>query len=282
MESTPAYINDENNATPHYQAPLIPGLQDDTKEQLALLQEQLKNKTRQLEDVNKEFEAFYHAISHDLKAPLRAITGFAGILKEDHAHKFDEEVQRLIETVDANAKKLNLLINELLNFSRISKNAAVFEIVEMNQLVDQCVGQLLTTEQKKEYKIIVAKLPDCTGDAGMLKQVWVNLIGNAIKYSAKKDERVIEIGFEDDDTMHTYFIRDRGTGFDMRYSNDLFNVFQKLNNDKDEGNGMGLAFVKRIIFKHGGSVWVQSVPGEGSTFYFSIPKNAVTSNNGHA
>ena len=154
-----------------------------------------------------------------------------------------------------------------------------FTVVKMQTLVENCINELMTGEEQKQHRITVAALPDCTGDAAMLKQVWINLIDNAIKYSAKKTGQTVEIGYDEDATATTYFIRDKGNGFDMQYSSGVFNVFQRLHNDKEiEGAGMGLAFVKRIVFKHGGSVWVQSVPGEGSTFYFSIPRQLLNTN----
>jgi len=271
MESTPpAPINHGNNINSHTSSATV------LEEKIARLQQQLDDKNRQLGEVNKEFEAFYHAISHDLKAPLRAVTGYAGILKEDYSDKFDDEIKRLIETVDTNAKKLNGLITELLNFSRVGRNEVIFTKVKMQALVENCLNELLTKDEKHQHKISIAALPDCTGDAAMLKQVWINLIDNAIRYSAKKSERVIEIGFEEDAAATTYFISDKGTGFNMQYSDGVFNLFQRLHNDKEfEGSGMGLAFVKRIVFKHGGSVWVRSVPGEGSIFYFSIPMQII-------
>jgi light-regulated signal transduction histidine kinase (bacteriophytochrome) len=212
-------------------------------------------------------------MSHDLRAPLRAITGYAQILKEDYAVALGGEGNRLVDVIQSSSQKMDQMINDLMSFSHAGRNEAVFTFMEMKPLVEHCIDELLSAEYKSKYTISVANLPGCTGDEGMLKLVWLNLLDNAIKYSSKKLQPVIEVGFEEDEAMNTYFVKDKGIGFDMQYSNKLFKPFQRLHRDDEyEGTGTGLAFVKRIILKHSGSVWVQSSPNEGSTFYFSIPK----------
>ncbi len=260
--------NNENASTDTHQL-----LKMEYEKTIAHLETLLKNKNEQLAEVNNDLETLVHAVSHDLRAPLRAINGFTKMLKEDHNEQLDENGNRLVNVIEYNSKKMDVMIDDLLRFSRITKNEAVFNYVEMKTIVEQCIDELLTAENKARYSITVANLPGCCGDANMLKLVWLNLVDNAVKYSSKKSQPVIVIGFEEDEQTHTYFISDKGVGFDMKYSEKLFEPFERLHRDDEfEGSGAGLAFVKRIILKHAGSVWVQSMPNQGSTFYFSIPK----------
>ncbi len=247
-------------------------------EQVHLSQQTLENKvqerTSQLETVNKELEAFSYSVSHDLRAPLRAINGYATILKEDYTDKIDDEANRLADKIISNAKKMGQLIDDLITFSQMGAREITYRKIDMRKLAEQCVTELLNNEPQGKYKVDIQSLPPCMGDETLIRQVWLNLISNAIKYSSKQAAPYFEIGYTEKDNMSTYFIHDNGVGFGMQYAHKLFGVFQRLHSPKEfEGNGIGLAFVKRIINKHNGEISAESVPGGGASFYFSLPKS---------
>jgi PAS domain S-box-containing protein len=235
------------------------------------LEKKVVDRTLQLEAVNKELESFSYSVSHDLRTPLRAISGYAHMLKEDFEGKLNEEGNRVINTIINNASLMGQLIDDLLSFSRLGRKEIMRHPVDMHTLVKMCVAELLKNESKN-YLINIKQLPACEADSSMLKQVWINLISNAIKYSSKFENPKIEIGFTIEKDRVIYFVKDNGVGFDMQYSHKLFGVFQRLHrNDEFEGNGVGLALAKRIINKHDGELWVEAYPGKGATFYFSLP-----------
>jgi PAS domain S-box-containing protein len=235
------------------------------------LEEKVRQRTRELEIVNKELEAFSYSVSHDLRTPLRAISGYSIMLKEDYESKLDTEGNRIIDNIISNTKMMGQLIDDLLTFSKMARLETIYESIDMNHLVQRCLEDL--TNEQSGHALTVATLPACSGDIAMLRQVWFNLLGNAIKYSSKKEKPQIEIGAIDDPNFHVYFIADNGVGFDMKYANKLFGVFQRLHRqDEFEGTGLGLALVKRIISKHGGDIWTEASPNQGATFYFKVPK----------
>lgn len=238
------------------------------------LEKKVIERTLQLEAANKELEAFSYSVSHDLRTPLRAVNGYAMMLREDFEDKLGPEGNRVINTIMTNARLMGQLIDDLLTFSRMGRKAIVPLTVDMNALVKVCIREELE-QQTRDYEIKMHKLPPCEADVNLLRQVLLNLIGNAIKYSSKTEKPKIEIGAIKDDTKCTYFIKDNGVGFDMKYSNKLFGVFQRLHrNDEFEGTGVGLALAKRIINKHQGVIWAEAFLGEGATFYFSLPIKA--------
>jgi PAS domain S-box-containing protein len=235
------------------------------------LEKKVVDRTLQLEAVNKELESFSYSVSHDLRTPLRAISGYAHMLKEDFEGKLNEEGNRVINTIINNASLMGQLIDDLLSFSRLGRKEIVRHPVDMHTLVKMCVAELLKNESKG-YLLDIKQLPPCEADSSMLKQVWINLISNAIKYSSKIDTPKIEIGFKKEQNSIIYFVKDNGVGFDMKYGHKLFGVFQRLHrNDEFEGNGVGLALAKRIVNKHSGELWAEAYPGKGATFYFSLP-----------
>ncbi len=236
------------------------------------LEEKVRLRTRELEIVNKELEAFSYSVSHDLRTPLRAISGYSMMLKEDYGSKLDAEGNRIMDAILSNTKMMGQLIDDLLTFSKMARLETIYVSIDMNRLVQRCLEDL--TNEQSGHVITVAALPACSGDATMLRQAWFNLLGNAIKYSSKKEKPQIEIGAIDDPGFHVYYVKDNGAGFDMKYANKLFGVFQRLHRqDEFEGTGLGLALVKRIISKHGGEIWADASPNKGATFYFSVPKN---------
>lgn len=232
----------------------------------------LKEKQKTLEEVNKELEAFSYTISHDLRSPLRAIDGFSRILEEDYQSKLDEEGLRVLKIIKGNASKMGKLIDDLLEFSRVSKKTPTEIIVDMESLVEEVLMEVKLDYTHLQTEITIHPLPPALGDKTLLHQVWINLISNAFKYSSKKNPAQIEIGFEKNEPLGFYYIKDNGTGFDTQYKGKLFGVFQRLHSTKDfEGNGVGLAIVQRIVDRHGGKVVAEGKLNEGAIFKFSIP-----------
>lgn len=243
--------------------------------ELKLLNEELEqrvlNRTQQLEAVNKELEAFSYSVSHDLRAPLRAVSGYAKILQEDYEKTLDEEGKRLLNRIISNAAMMGQLIDDLLKFSRLGRKELTLAYINMQQLVQNCLAEVLASTEII-YNVQVQQLPGCMGDEAMLKQVWLNLISNAVKYSSKKSAPAILIGCRLESSQIIYYIRDNGVGFDMQYAHKLFNIFQRLHrSDEFEGTGVGLALIKKIVYKHYGEVWAEAEPGKGAAFYFTIP-----------
>ncbi|HLX28089.1 MAG TPA: ATP-binding protein [Casimicrobiaceae bacterium] len=237
--------------------------------EVAALNAQLRAYSERVEASNRELESFSYSVSHDLRAPLRAINGFASMLAEDHAANLDTEGQRLLAIVRSSADAMGRLIDDLLAFSRLGKVAFVAAPVDMVALVNE----VLVEHGGKHDMIVVGPLPAAHGDRSLVKQVWANLIDNAVKYSAKVAQPRIRIGGGvNDDGFTQYRIEDNGAGFDMRYYEKLFGVFQRLHSASEfPGTGVGLAIVQRIVARHGGRVWGEGRPGEGATFYFTLP-----------
>ncbi len=247
-----------------------------SEERVRTLNDELESRvvmrTAQLEAANKELEAFSYSVSHDLRSPLRAIHSFTTILKEEYAPCLDEEGNRICEIIESNAIRMGTLIDDLLAFSRVGRTELLNTKVDMIYLAKTAFNELTTPEEKERIDFIISDLPFAYGDVPALKQVWTNLISNAIKYSSKRERAVINISSVQNDKENIYFINDNGAGFDMKYASKLFGMFQRLHNQKDfEGNGVGLAIVKRIISRHNGRVWAESEVDKGATFYFSIP-----------
>lgn len=228
-------------------------------------------RTEQLRSANKELEAFSYSVSHDLRAPLRAVHGYTQMLKEDFGAQLNQEANRVMTNIMSNAKKMGQLIDDLLTFSHIGRKEMAKMNIPMTEMVTSICSEIDNPPgHPVEFKI--QEMPPAQGDTAAIKQVWVNLISNAVKYSKLKENPVIEIGSETNDNITSYYVQDNGVGFDMRYANKLFGVFQRLHSDeKFEGTGVGLAIVHRIIVKHGGKVWAQGKINEGATFYFSLP-----------
>lgn len=235
------------------------------------LEKKVAERTMQLEAANQELESFSYSVSHDLRAPLRAVNGYAMMLKEDFEDKLGEEGNRVINTITNNARLMGQLIDDLLAFSRMSRKEMVTMKVDMDALFSVCIRDALQ-HHAASPQIIMHKVPPCQGDINLLRQVLLNLVGNAIKYSSKAGHPVIEVGCIKNPEKRIYYIKDNGVGFDMKYSKKLFGVFQRLHSAQEfEGTGVGLALSKRIINKHGGDIWAESAPGMGATFYFSMP-----------
>lgn len=239
------------------------------------LEKQVRERTRKLEQANSDLEAFSYSVSHDLRTPLRAITGFSQILQEDYADNLGEEGQRLLSVVIDNTDKMATLIDDILSFSRVSRAELVKTEVNVEQLFEDAIQNMLESypELKDKVNIQIGDLPKTEGDMSLLKQVAVNLISNAVKYSSKEKTIRIEVGCRHDGDQPVYYVRDNGVGFDMQYTDKLFGVFERLHSSADfEGTGVGLSLVHRIIEQHNGEIWAESEPGEGATFYFKLQK----------
>ena len=233
----------------------------------------LEKKIEELHNSNKELESFSYSVSHDLRAPLRIIDGFAKIISEEHTKNLDAEGLRFVETIRTNAQRMGLLIDDLLNFSRIGRQELALREIDMNNLVQRVVDNFTLLDQCGKANIQVRSLGQCKGDEKLLQQVWINLVSNAIKYSRNQAEPSIVIGCDQKPAETIYYVRDNGVGFDMEFSGKLFGVFQRLHKASDyEGTGVGLALVSRIISKHKGRVWANAKTNEGATFSFAIPK----------
>lgn len=237
------------------------------------LENKVEERTSQLENVNKELEAFSYSVSHDLRTPLRAINGYSVMLSEDYEGKLDDNGKRMIRNIISNATMMGQLIDDLLSFSKLGKKELVRSPVDMQQLAEEVADELLRHEPEGKYKVIIESLPAAYADRVMMRQVIVNLLGNAIKYASKKTAPEIEIGFNDEQESTVYYVKDNGAGFNMAYADKLFGVFQRLHSMEDfEGSGVGLALAKRIILKHKGEIWAEAGENAGATFYFRLPK----------
>jgi len=231
-------------------------------------------RTAQLESVNKELEAFSYSVSHDLRAPLRSVNGFAQILKEDHSKFLSADALRITNNIINSGKRMGILIDDLLSFSRLGRKELAKTIISMEQIVIAICDELKRENPDRDIEFSIQQLPSAKADNTTIKQVWVNLISNAVKYSGLKEKTIIEIGSEENEKEITYFVKDNGAGFDMRYANKLFGVFQRLHDDEEfEGTGVGLAIVQRVITKHGGRVWADGKVNEGAVFYFTLNKS---------
>ena len=230
-----------------------------------------KKSEEQLQDVNKELEAFSYSISHDLRAPLRAINGFSKILQEDYTSKLDADGISTLDAIMNNSKKMGILIDDLLAFSRLGRKEISTSEINMTALVKSVKEEELA-DNTNEIEFLIHALPPAKGDQALIKQVWVNLISNAIKYSKHKPKPNIEIGSYSKDHEIIYFVKDNGVGFDMQYYDKLFGVFQRLHSSEEfEGTGVGLAIVQKIVDRHNGTVWAESKLNEETCFYFSLP-----------
>jgi PAS domain S-box-containing protein len=236
-------------------------------------EEALEKAKAELEATNKELEAFSYSVSHDLRAPLRSIDGFSRILLEDYGPKLDAEAQRYLRIVRENTRQMGQLIEDLLTFARIGRQSPEMKVLSPADLARQALAGLQAEQEGRQVEIIIGDdLPPCRGDPSLLKQVFVNLLANALKFTRRRQAARIEIGGKSSDGENVYFVKDNGAGFDMKYANKLFGVFQRLHRAEEyEGTGVGLAIVQRVVHRHGGRVWAEAEVDRGATFYFTLP-----------
>ncbi|MGD0341974.1 MAG: ATP-binding protein, partial [Bacteroidales bacterium] len=236
------------------------------------LEERVNLRTIQLENANKELEAFAYSVSHDLRAPLRAISGFSKIIIEDYSDKIEIEGQRICNVIQNETSRMGQLIDDLLTFSRLSRTSMQTSLTDMKSLVQQIFDETKKQYEDKKINFIQGDILPTIFDISLMRQVWVNLFSNAFKFSSRKKIIEIETGSYREKGEIIYFIKDKGAGFDMKYIDKLFGVFQRLHNlDEFQGTGVGLAIVQRIIHRHGGRVWAEAEINKGAKFYFSLP-----------
>ncbi len=251
-----------------------------------VLEQRVLERTGQLEATNRELEAFSYSVSHDLRAPLRAIDGFSRIVLEDYATHLPDEAKDYLKLVRNNTRQMGQLVDDLLAFSRLGRQALNKQTVDPAKIVRQCLAEMGKEQEGRQVKIVIGDLPSCQADYGLLKQVWTNLLSNALKYTRKRDVACIEISCRTKPrestngespsptlpgTERVYFVKDNGAGFDMKYAHKLFGVFQRLHRAADyDGTGVGLAIVQRIITRHGGRVWGEAQLNQGAMFSFTL------------
>ena len=245
-----------------------------TRDELESLNHELAKRSAALEASNKELEAFAYSISHDLRAPLRHVAGFAELLRNSAAPFLNEKSTRYLTVVLEEANRMGSLIDDLLAFSRIGRAEAHYSTISLQQIVQEAVAEARQDANGRDIVWRVEALPEWYGDRSMLRLVVINLISNAVKFTRTRSEPEIEIGCSERKNDHVVlFVRDNGVGFDMKYSNKLFGVFQRLHSQEAfEGTGIGLATVQRIVHRHGGRIWAEGKVEGGATFYFSLSK----------
>jgi light-regulated signal transduction histidine kinase (bacteriophytochrome) len=239
------------------------------------LEERVNERTAQLEAANTELQAFAYSVSHDLRAPLRAIDGFSRFVLEDYSSKIDNEGQRLLGLIRSNTQKMDKLITDILSLSRITRGEQKISRIDMSKMAISMFNESLSSENREKLVLKIDNLPDVYADPIYIKQVWLNLLSNAIKFSSQREIPEINIGGYYENGHNVYFVKDNGVGFNPDFSHKLFGVFQRLHkSDEFEGTGVGLAIVQRIINRHAGKVWATGKEGEGATFFFSLPLNS--------
>jgi len=236
------------------------------------LERRLREQAVRLEAANRELEAFSSSVSHDLRGPLRTINNYSGILKEDFAAQLPAEAVRLLDNVAAGARRMDQLIEDLLRFSRLGRQPLAKKTVDVGKLVREVLDELHEQQRDRKVEIKLEDLPARVADPSLIRQVFVNLLSNALKFTRNREHASVEIGSRRQDGERVFFVKDNGAGFDMRHANKLFGVFQRLHSDKQfEGTGIGLSLVQRIVERHGGRVWAEAEKDRGATFYFTLP-----------
>jgi light-regulated signal transduction histidine kinase (bacteriophytochrome) len=242
----------------------------------AELEARVRLRTAELEAANQDLEAFSYSVSHDLRAPLRTVDGFSQAVLEDFGPQLPDEGQRLLQTIRVGAQRMGKLIDDLLAFSRLGRQALNNRVTtDMAELVRQALDELGPERQRRGVDLRIAELAPAEADLPLIKQVWINLLSNALKYTRNREMAIVEVGSTVEEGENVYFVRDNGTGFDMRYAKKLFGVFQRLHRSEDfEGTGVGLAIAQRIVQRHGGRIWAEAAVEQGATFRFTLPKGA--------
>ena len=245
----------------------------EAEERIRALNASLEQQSTELKAANKELESFSYSVSHDLRSPLRAIDGFSLMLQEDYAASLDDEGKRLLRVIQDNSRKMALLIDDLLAFSRLGRQPIEAVEVDMTALAQEVFQEVLASADHVSPRLVLGSLPAARGDRALLRQVWVNLLSNALKYSGTTKEPLIEVTGQLNGSQTIYSVKDNGVGFDMQYYAKLFGVFQRLHSAEEfPGTGVGLAIVQRVVTRHGGRVWAEGKLNEGATFHFSLPK----------
>jgi len=245
--------------------------QKQAEETMMKSEEKIEQRTHELQVVIDELEAFAYSVSHDLRAPLRSIEGFSHILLEDYADKLDDDGKGYLQRLRSASQQMAVLIDDLLNLSRVTRSEMHCEMVNLSSLARTITEELQQSQPERDVEFIITPRLMAKGDAHLIQVALSNLLGNAWKFSRKRERARIEFGYARTDGRPVYFVRDNGVGFDMAYANKLFGAFQRLHSPKEfEGSGIGLATVQRIIHRHGGKIWAESAVDKGATFYFTL------------
>ena len=246
-------------------------VEDDIRRLNEELEMRVTERTRDLESANRELDSFSYSVSHDLRAPLRAIDGYSMILLQEHGKDLPREIASFLEKIRENTRRMSILIDDLLNFSRMSRLPLNRFLVDPTSIVKEAYEEFRLETTGRQIDLVIKEMPTCSADPALLNHVYTNLLSNALKFTRGRDVARIEVGSCVKDKTTVYYVKDNGIGFDMKYANKLFRVFQRIHDDPSiEGTGVGLAIVERIIHRHGGRVWAESVPGEGTTFFFTL------------
>lgn len=241
--------------------------------EIVQLQQRVREHVLELEAANRELETFSYTVSHDLRAPLRAISGLSNILVESYAPQMPGEAQQLLQRIISSAERMGQLIEHLLRFARLSKQSLVKRRIDTKDMVNEVIEELRKDLSNQGVLMRVGELPDTLGDPVLLQQVFINLLSNAFKFTRHREHPAVVVDCELRDGERVWFVRDNGAGFDMQYASNLFKVFHRLHSsDEFEGTGVGLSLVHRIIQRHGGRVWAEGEVGKGATFYFTLPE----------
>ncbi len=235
------------------------------------LEQMVVDRTAELQFANHELEAFSYSVSHDLRAPLRSIHGYVSILVESYGPVLDDEAKRIISVIMRNSQRMGQLIDDLLAFSRLGRKELSRSNIPMYEMIENVIDEFRRSGACENTAITIHQIPPALGDHTTIRQVWVNLVSNALKYSRGKEKPTLEIGSFEENNVTVYYVKDNGAGFDMAYYDKLFGVFQRLHSTKEfEGTGVGLAMVQRVLFKHGGRIWAEAKVNAGATFYFTL------------
>jgi K+-sensing histidine kinase KdpD len=238
------------------------------------LEQRVEERTAELEIANKEMEAFSYSVSHDLKAPVRAIEGFSRMLMHKYSATLESEPLRMLNTIYSNTRRMSQLIDDLLTFSRMRRKKVKKAEINFYAMTTRAFEQLRHQTPERDIQLSIGELPPAIGDPSLIEQVMVNLLANAIKFTSSRKTAVIEVGGRIESKETIYYVKDNGAGFDEQYAHNLYGVFQRLHSYDDyEGSGVGLSIVKSIIERHGGRVWAEGKVDQGATFYFTLPKN---------
>jgi two-component system sensor kinase len=271
------YFKTTVNIPEHFDRLILLAIEDMTdlkksEEALKIRNKELQSLASELKAAYKDMESFSYAASHDLRSPLITIEGFSNILLEDYAEKLDDKGKDFLIRINNSVKKMNQLIGDLLSFSRVSIKEILKHDFNMEELAQKLVNELAPTIGERDIKFEIKQMPSAYGDLFMMNQVLLNLLSNAIKFTHTRETAMIEAGGYSENNENVYYVRDNGIGFDMKLSDRLFGLFQRIHSSQEvEGTGLGLVIVKNIIEKHGGRVWAEGKPGEGATFYFTLP-----------
>jgi signal transduction histidine kinase len=237
----------------------------------AALEQQLRERAAELEVANRELDAFAHTASHDLRAPLAGVAGLSGLLASNFATALPEQASRWLQQIDGEVRRMLGLLDDLMRLSRLGRQALDLKPVDVEALVRRVADEMRLREPVRSLEFRIGALPPANADAALLRQVFVNLLSNALKFSRDRDPAVVEVDWQTVEGTCTYRVRDNGAGFDMAHADKLFEAFQRLHSQADfEGSGVGLSIVQRIVQRHGGRVWAQSTPGAGACFFFTL------------